>query len=776
MATTTMEIVSAEYSVKNNMPVIQLYGRTTEGKSVTAEIHGFTPYCYFKHNDIITPLILKECKEMILQSETVELEYMLMKEKYTKIYVKLPQNIPTIRHKYEKQTTFVSADILFPLRFIYDNNVGHFACVSGVETPNHNTYTTNLVISGGSDQTITNPGPIHCPLCIMSFDIETSLITNNILTICVYAELPSGEIQTFKLTGDEKDIIQNFINIVCQLDPDVITGYNIIFYDLPKIAERAFHYKIPVKIGRDFSAMWEKDEIWHINGRVIADAWLHTKKIKAPRRETLNYVSKKFLNEEKMDVNPKAIDDEWKESKEKVIEYCLKDAELAFKMLKYIKIIDKNVALATAAQLPLAIVFQDRTSALADALLIPMADKNHIAVPCTNRSEAEEKIEGAYVKDPEAGLYKWVIIWDFKSTYPSIMRKYNLCLTTYAPGIGEITTPTGAQFLTPDIRQGMVPKIMEKLLGDRNNFKKCLKDAKAKKEPQNVIDFWDDLQYSTKVLMNAFYGLFTSSFYRFTNRAIGESITAYARENIKAVISGLESKGYKVIYSDTDSIFITSPYENLDESVKVGKQISEEFSMGGLELDFEKVLSRWFTHGKKKRYYGHIAWPEEGEYIRGYEMRRKDSFDALTDNLENMFKDIMNDKPLEAVKIARQVITDCKKGNIPLDKLVISKSCRPENEYANPDSLPQVQCSRKLKDLGHIVAPYMSVAWIVTNSRTSPMTIEPFISQESFTHTPDWAYYANRLIDSFGRVTEVFGWDEDRLATGTVQRDLMSFS
>ena len=506
--------------------------------------------------------------------------------------------------------------------------------------------------------------------------------------------MPSGEIQTYKLIGDEKDIIQNFINMVCQIDPDIITGYNIIFYDLPKIAERAFVHKIPVKIGRDRSAMWEKDEIWHINGRVIADAWLHTKIIKKPRRETLNYVSKKFLHEEKMDVNPKAIDEEWAENREKVIEYCLKDAELAFKMLKFIKITDKNVALATAAQLPLSIVYQDRTSALADALLIPMADKNHIAVPCTNRAHADEKIEGAYVKEPEAGLYKWVVILDFKSTYPSIIRKYNLCLTTYAPGIGDITTPTGAQFLTSDIRQGMVPQIMEKLLADRNRFKKCLKDAKSKKDPQNVIDFWDDLQYSTKVLMNAFYGLFTSAFYRFTNRAIGESITAYARENIKAVIAGLEAQGRKVIASDTDSVFIISPHENLEESVKFGKQISEEFSKTGLELDFEKVLERYFTH-KKKRYFGKVVWPEESEYVKGYETKRRDSFDALTDTMEQMFTLIMTDRPDEAVKIARQVIADCKKGNIPIDKLVISKSCRPENQYAHPDSLPQVTLRQK---------------------------------------------------------------------------------
>ena len=168
MPAVNMEIVSAEYTVEDNEPTILLFGRSPDGKSVTAKIVNFMPYCYFKHNEIITPIILKECKDMIVQHEIVELESNLMKEKYTKIYVKLPQNVPTIRHRYEKQATFVSADILFPLRFIYDNNVGHFATINGNDLPADN-YTTNIVIGATSDAPgfIANPGPLQCPLCTL---------------------------------------------------------------------------------------------------------------------------------------------------------------------------------------------------------------------------------------------------------------------------------------------------------------------------------------------------------------------------------------------------------------------------------------------------------------------------------------------------------------------------------------------------------------------------------------------------------------------------------
>lgn len=773
---TDLEIIDANYCVQNDEPIVEIYGRQRDGKSVTVLCYDFEPYCYFEHNDIITRKILRESDKIIRRHEIVELEHMLEKRKFTKVYTRVPTDVRALRRKYEKETTFMSADIIFPLRFIYDLDLGHYITVEGTEIKSHG-YTTDVVIKA---ETISNCEPFQQSPVIMSFDIETSLKNNNILTICSTVDRGNEDKEEYVLEGDERKILRDWIDLVSLIDPDILTGYNIIFYDLPKIEERAKHHKLKVKICRDGSEMWGKKDSagrthYNIRGRVIADAWLHTKLIKKPKRERLNDVAQEYLNEEKMDVNAKAIDQEWADDKDKVIEYCLKDADLALRILKYIKVVDKNIALSTVANLPLSTVFENRTSTLADSLLIRMADRQGVAVPCTNRYETEEKIEGAYVRQPEPGVYKWVLVLDFKSMYPAIIMKNNLCLTTYAPGIGEIETPVGAHFLSKDIREGMVPKVMQKLLDDRVKCKQELKRVKKEKAPKNIIDYWDDLQYSVKVLANSFYGLFTSAFYRFTNRKIGESITAFARKNIKEVIKQLEAEGLDVIYSDTDSVFFLSPKEDLEESIKFGQQISERFSEAEFELEFEKIMSRWFTHGKKKRYFGKVVWPEEDTYIRGYETRRKDSFNALTDTLEKMFDLVMDDKQDEAVQMARQMIIDARTGKVPLDSLVISKSCKPEEYYARPDSLPQVQCSRKLKEMGEIVAPFMSVAWIVTNSRVSPMTVEPFLSKERFVNTPDWDYYAVRLAQALGRITEVFGWDEERLYTGTQQSDLFSF-
>ena len=94
-----------------------------------------------------------------------------------------------------------------------------------------------------------------------------------------------------------------------------------------------------------------------------------------------------------------------------------------------------------------------------------------------------------------------------------------------------------------------------------------------------------------------------------------------------------------MIYSDTDSVFFESQKTDLSEAVKLGEDIAKRFSVGGATLEFEQVLDPLFSHGKKKRYVGKVVWPEEGKIIRGYEIRRTDSFDLQSKALETIFEE-----------------------------------------------------------------------------------------------------------------------------------------
>jgi len=137
-----------------------------------------------------------------------------------------------------------------------------------------------------------------------------------------------------------------------------------------------------------------------------------------------------------------------------------------------------------------------------------------------------------------------------------------------------------------------------------------------------------------------------------------------------------------------------------------------------------------------------------------------------------IFHLILDGKLDEAKKRSKEVIDQVKKGNVPIEKLVISRSVRDTKEYKNPDSMPNVQAAKKMQELGYEFIPGMKVSWIVVNDRKSPQEVEPYISGRVFTKKPDYEYYARRLAETLSRITEVFELDQNALITGKKQTTL----
>jgi DNA polymerase I len=355
--------------------------------------------------------------------------------------------------------------------------------------------------------------------------------------------------------------------------------------------------------------------------------------------------------------------------------------------------------------------------------------------------------------------------------YPSIIIANNICFTTLDPN-GSIQSPVeGVAYISKEQKAGLLPKILERLMSDRDEAKLKMKGAKNEDE----FKYYNGLQDAIKILMNSVYGVFASAFYRFTDPKIGESITAFGRKNIKDIINKLENEEIPVIYSDTDSIFIQSPHIELDPTVEFGKKIANRFSVGGGILEFEKVLESFFTHGKKKRYVGNVVYPEKTQVVRGYEIRRTDAFDLQSEALTKLFDLILSGEDIDTVvKYARSVITNIKEGKIPLEKLVISKTVKEISYYKDPDKMANVQAMKKLVKLGYDYVTGMKVSWIVIDSNKTPQEVEPYVDGRDFEFTPDWEYYARRTAMSLARVTDVFGWDVKELLTGLQQKSLFS--
>jgi DNA polymerase I len=752
-------------------PVVEIFGRTKDDRSITIEYWGFSPYFYCIEPTQALLSAMQRDPE-IVRIEDVELEIGGRKRTCGKVLMHHPWKTPEYRERCRKfGSDVMAADIPFAHRFIFDMDLPSCFRVHG--TPIKGKYTTDLIVKAERFEPIE---PFSPRLKILSFDIENTIQNPKLLCLGM-AWREAGELKTECLSGSERDIVKGFLDFVEKFDPDVITGYNIDGYDLPVLESRARMNGLSgLTLSRDGMQISNVGErFWRAHGRIIADAWWSTKVELHPKQETLDAVAKWLLGEGKHDVDRRNMDQEWEKDKARVMEYCKKDAELALRILEKVAKLDKSMDIAVVSKLPVDDVFNGRTSQLIDSILIRAADRGHFGVPMTRTGSGDAPIEGGYVHSLDPGLYEWVAVLDFTSMYPSIIIENNICFTTLNEK-GTVVSPTGVRFLDRSVRVGLLPTILGNLMRERKEVKAKLK---TEKEPDKRA-YYDRLQFAIKILMNAFYGVLASSFYRFTNPQIGASITAFARENIKSIITQLESEGIRVLYADTDSIFFESPEKDLEATKKIGRQISERFSHGSVNMDFERVLETFFSHGKKKRYAAKVAWPVAGEFIvRGYEIRRTDAFNLQGEAQKRVFALIL-DKDIDgAVRFAKELVQSVRQGTIPedflpdegdpLEPLVISRTVREESRYANPDSMANVQAMNKLKAVGEDIMPGMKVSWIVVDAKKAPMQVEPYVSGRPFTSKPDWEYYAKRVAQTLSYVTETYGWDEKELYQGSQQ-------
>src|SRR5437867_1102555 len=680
MATYDVRIVTASYRreprngpEQAQLPVIQLFGRTREGRSITIEYSGFQPYFFV----VEPPQSLRGAfgrDSQVVKLEDVTLQVEGRPTPCARVVLRQPWKTPEYREKARRYgSTPLEADIPFQHRFIYDMDLGAAVRVHGKEADPAGRYTTDLFLVADRFEACD---PFRPALRVLSFDIENSIQDGHIFCIGI-AYREAGEIKTRVLQGNEREIVEGFIKLVHELDPDIISGYNIDGYDLPVLIDRAAKNGIPrLQLARDFSDFFHLGErFWRVDGRILTDVWWAVRAERLSlhmKQETLDYVGRQLLGEGKHELSRRKIDEEWAKDREKVIRYCLNDADLSLRIL--------------------------------------------------------EKI-------------------------------------------GRIESPTGAKFLSADVKKGLLPVILASLMKDRQDVRTKMREAT---EPQ-LREFYDGLQAAIKILMNAFYGVLASSFYRFNDPKVGASITAFARERIKGIIADLEADGVKVVYADTDSVSFQSPTPGLEPSLEFARKTAERFSRGRISMEVDKVYRSLFSHGRKKRYAGKVAWPAEGEIVvRGYEIRRTDAFDLQSEAQLLVFDKILDNDPDGAIDLAKRIVAEGRDGNPPLtnpekdpiEMLVISRTVKEENQYVNPDSMSNVIAARKLEQMGEEFMPGMKVSWIVTDHKKSPMEVEPYLSGAKFEKMPDWEYYARRVAQTLAYVTEVYGWDEKALLTG----------
>jgi len=396
----------------------------------------------------------------------------------------------------------------------------------------------------------------------------------------------------------------------------------------------------------NFVAIDKRYDDVFIKGRIILDlmrAYEHYRRISNQGHAesySLEFTAQDVLGYGKLQIK-EGFHDLWVNKPEQLIEYNVRDVNLVKAINEKLDIINffNTIRCKACAQLK-DIYF---SSVLIDGLLLKRCHGNRV-LPKRNVLGGT-KYSGAYVVLPTPGLYENVLALDIKAMYPNIIKTFNMGYETFNPA-GEIKISDEIGF---NKGIGIISKTVRDLEKEREYYKKLMKEAYQKNDVEKGM-VYHYKQYSIKVLSNAIYGYIGFPKSRLYLKDVANAITTMGRKLIKWTHKVLENIGYKIIYGDTDSVYVVSKKEGFYDILKEGRALTEiinksyvEFvkSFGvdecTLEIEFEKVFKRVLfvskrgeKSGAKKKYAYIPLWvdgkiaKDEIEYA-GFETVRSDS-------------------------------------------------------------------------------------------------------------------------------------------------------
>ncbi len=514
--------------------------------------------------------------------------------------------------------------------------------------------------SGGDGASIDaqlKPAPDYRPkLRLVSLDIETTArgeLYSIALEGCgqrqVYMLGPEngqGTTVDFSLQycDSRRELLERLNDWVAEHDPDAIIGWNLVQFDLRVLRDHSQRLQVPLRLGRGGAEMEWREHGGRGNhyfaaaaGRLIIDG------IEALRSATWSFpsfslenVAQTLLGEGKAIDNPyqrmAEIDRMFAEDKPALARYNLKDCELVTRIFARTELLTFLLERATVTGLA-----ADRSGgsvAAFEHLYLPLMHRQGFVAPNLGERQPEAS-PGGFVMNSQPGLYESVLVLDYKSLYPSIIRTFLIDPVGLIDGLrqpdDEQSIPgfRGARFSRT---RHCLPAIVERVWEGRET---------AKREHNKP------LSQALKIIMNAFYGVLGSSGCRFFDTRLASSITLRGHEIMRRTRELIEAQGHAVIYGDTDSTFVwLRKAHSDDEAALIGRQLVQhindwwrvylqsEYGLGSaLELQYETHFRRFLMptirgaeEGSKKRYAGLITRPDgsDGMVFKGLETVRTD--------------------------------------------------------------------------------------------------------------------------------------------------------
>ena len=407
---------------------------------------------------------------------------------------------------------------------------------------------------------------------------------------------------TYVKCKTENELLMQFMMFWTKNYPDIITGWNTKFFDLPylmnrirllhgdKVISRMSPWKLIER--KEIEVRGKPMTVYDLFGITMLD-YLDLYKWFIPTRQEsykLDYIGEIELGQNKNENPFDTFKEFYEKDFQKFVDYNIQDVELVDALEDKLGLIDLSLTVAYESKVNYDDIFSQVR--VWDTLIANHLMKKKICVPPREDQSKETKYVGAYVKEPKPGLYKWVVSFDINSLYPHIIVQYNISpekiIGSNTSGIsvdkmlkgstpldylateGACITPNGAKFKTDS--QGFLPEMMETMYQERVIFKKRMLDAKKKKEKTGDVSLdkeisrCHNIQWARKIALNSAYGAVGNQYFRYYDVRQASGITTAGQFIIRFIenkmndylnnVMQTQGKTDYVVASDTDSIYV----------------------------------------------------------------------------------------------------------------------------------------------------------------------------------------------------------------------------
>jgi DNA polymerase elongation subunit (family B) len=457
---------------------------------------------------------------------------------------------------------------------------------------------------------------------------------------------------TYYRCKDELQLLKEFMIFWQQNYPDVLTGWNINFFDVPyltKRIQRELGETIATKLSpwgyineRKIFVQGNEEISFDIHGISQLDYLDLYKKFTYQKQESyrLDYIAGEELGDAKKENPGDTFKDFYTNYWQQFVDYNIHDVELVDKLEDKMRLIELCLTMAYNAKINYEDVFSQVR--MWDAIIYNHLRKKRIAIPTKTGSSKNEAFEGAFVKDPLIGMHKWVASFDLNSLYPHLIMQYNISPETLS---GEKISCSVERLLNKEVDteylkrrdlaltangwtyrrdiKGFMPELMEKMYTDRSKFKKQMlkveqeyQNDKSKKELLKEISRLNNLQMAMKIALNSAYGAMGNQYFRYFDIRMAEGITTSGQLSIRWMANefnrylnkAMKTEGEDfVIAIDTDSIYLT--LEDLIEKVCDGKtdeqkikymdKVCEEIFQPFIDQTYQKLAEYMNAYSQK---------------------------------------------------------------------------------------------------------------------------------------------------------------------------------